>query len=188
MRSEETVAPAKVRKVIAVLLILSLTACEKAWHGRDGRPGDAFLALTWQEVEPSYLDAGTSAIPPLFIWGEYYKIRPGDYSLYYEGTVWTGMAWARYSWEVFYEIWEVPGESGDWYYNGIDGPDNFFTIGCNPFGPFIGSSYKSTSLSEDYKLISAGDKEIVVTQIKDGMEIRVTYIRGDAKPARGEDK
>jgi hypothetical protein len=175
IRSEETVAPGKVRKIIAVLLILSLTACEKAWHGHDGRPGNAYLALTWQDVEPAYIDAGTNTIPPVFLWGEYYRIYPGDYSLYYEGTVWTGMAWARYSWEVYYEIWEIPGERGDWYYNGANGPDNFFTIGCNPFGPYVGNFYKSTALFSDYQLVSESDQEIVVKQKRDGMEVRITY-------------
>lgn len=177
--SEAKVAQKKVRKVIAVLLILSLTACENAWYGYDGRPGHAFLALNWQETEPAYIDAGTDAIPPVFLWGEYYKIRPGDYSLYYEGSVWTGMAWARYSWEVFYEIWEIPGERGDWHYNGANGPDNFFTISCNPYGPYIGNSYKSSDLSDGYTLITEDPAQTVVSQKLDGMEIRITYSRSD---------
>ena len=186
--SEREVAQKKVHKVIAVLLILSLTACEKAWHGYDGRPGKAYLALSWQEVEPTYIDAGTDAIPPVFLWGEYYPIRPGDYSLYYEGSVWSGMAWARYSWEVFYEVWEIPGEQGDWYYNGSNGPDNFFIIACNPFGPYIGNSYKSSNLSDKYTLISEDANKTVVSQKLDGMEIRITYSKAEDYKTRLNDR
>lgn len=164
-----------VQKVIAVLLFLSLSACEKAWHGHDGRVGDAFIALTWQEEEPSYLDAGTSSIPPVFYWGEYYKIRPGNYSLYYEGSVRLGNAWADYAWEVFYEIWEIPGEKGDWYYNGADGPDNFFTIECNPFGPYVGNSYKNGEVPVGYEIIEECEDELIVKQKKEGLEMIITY-------------
>ena len=179
---EVRVTRKKVEKLIAVLLILSVTACQKnAWHGSDGMPGDAFLALTWQESEPTYIDAGTGAIPPVFYWGDYYQIRPGDYNLYYEGSVWAGMSWANYAWEVFYEIWEVPGEKGDWYYNGANGPDNYFTIECNPFGPYIGSTYKSGELAEGYELIEESDSTITIKVQKEGQEMIVTYKRVEKK-------
>ena len=174
---EEAVPQKKVQKVIIVLLILSLTACEKAWHGRDGRPGDAYLALTWYESEPTYIDAGTNAIPPVFYWGDYYKIQPGYYSFYYEGSVWAGMSWAYYGWEVDYEINEIPGEGGDWYYHGADGPDNFFTIECSPYGPYISGAYKSMAISEKYELLEENESMIKVKQKADGVSMVVTYRR-----------
>ena len=172
---EGDLAYKKVQKIIAVLLILSLTACEKAWYGQDGQPGDTYIALTWQTVEPSYIDAGTNAIPALFYWGEYYYIRPGFYNLYYEGSVWTGQAWARYAWEVTYEIFSLPGERGDWYYNGARGPDNFFTIECNPFGPYIGSSYKSAMVAEGSEILEDNEDEIIVKQTMNGVIVKITY-------------
>lgn len=175
--SEERVAHEKVKQIAAVLLILSLTACEKAWYGRDGRAGDAFIALTWQEVEPSYIDAGTGAVPQVFYWGEYYEIRPGNYSLYYEGSVWTGTMWANYGWEVFYEIWEISGEKGDWYYNGENGPDNFFTIECNPYGPYLENSYKSSEMKVDFEVLSEEVDEIIILKKAEGMEFKITYIK-----------
>lgn len=178
---EEEVAQKKVQKVIAVLIILSLTACEKAWHGQDGQPGDAYLALTWAEAEPSYIDAGTGAIPPVFYWGDYYKARPGSYTMYYEGSVWMGMGWANYAWEVMYEIWEIPGENGDWYYNGANGPDQYFTIECNPFGPYIGSSYKSGELAEGFELIEAAENEISVKKKAEGFEMTITYYKKEKR-------
>lgn len=181
--SEEEVARKKVQKLVAVLLILSLTACEEAWYGHDGLPGDAFLALTWQEEEPSYIDAGTGAIPPVFYWGDYYEIRPGNYSLYYEGRVWTGMAWANYAWEVFYEIWEIAGEKGDWYYNGANGPDNYFTIECNPYGPYVGNSYKSTDLPENYEVILEEEDEVEIKIELEGLEVKILYKRATAQHA-----
>ena len=172
---EEEVTRKKVQKVIAVLLILSLTACEKAWYGSDGRPGHSFVSLTWQIVEPSYIDAGTHAIPPRFYWGDYYQIQPGFYNLYYEGNVWTGQTWANYAWEVTYEIYEVPGERGDWYYHGTDGPDNFFTLECSPYGPYIGSNYKSKEINETYDILEDNDQEITVRQKADGISMKVRY-------------
>ncbi|MCF8367704.1 MAG: hypothetical protein K9G76_01585 [Bacteroidales bacterium] len=173
--SEATVPQTNVQKIVFVLLILSLTACEKAWYGSDGRPGDAYLALTWYEAEPEYLDAGTSAIPPVFYWDEYYRIQPGYYNLYYEGSVWAGLGWAYYGWDVDYEIYEIAGERGDWYYNGGDGPDNFFIIECNPYGPYVGSSYKSKALDEKYTLLEEDDSTIKVQVKADGIGMTITY-------------
>ncbi len=180
-KSEEEVARTRVQKVIAVLLILSLTACEKAWYGRDGRPGDAYLALTWQVTEPDYIDAGTGAIPRVFYWGDYYRINPGYYDLYYEGSYWTGMYWATYAWDVTYEIWEVSGEKGDWYYNGSDGPDNYFTIECNPYGPYFGGSYKSAEIDKKYEVVEETPNMIVVKQKGEGVEMKITYTKAEPK-------
>ena len=180
-KSEEEVARKKVQKVIAVLLILSLAGCQKAWYGHDGRPGDAYLAIEWQVSEPEYIDAGTSNIPPVFYWGQNYKIFPGIYDLHYEGRVWTGMGWASYAWEVDYRIYEVPGESGGWYYNGQDGPDNYFLIICSPYGPDVQSAYKDAEAGQKYEIIVESDEEIVVKQAGDGMEIMITYTKAEPK-------
>jgi hypothetical protein len=181
LRSDAKVSRRKIEKLIAVLLILGFTSCQKAWYGRDGRPGDAFVSFTWQVSEPTYIDVGNGAVPPVFYWGESYKIRPGNYTLYYEGEVWAGSGWALYSWEVMYEIWEVPGERGDWYYNGSDGPDNYFNIECSPYGPYISSDYKSTALDPKYDLISENKDEIIVEQKADGMRMKITYRKSEIK-------
>jgi hypothetical protein len=181
LQSDAKVSRRKIEKLIAVLLILSFTSCQKAWYGRDGRPGDAFVSFTWQVSEPTYIDVGNGAVPPVFYWGESYKIRPGNYTLYYEGEVWAGSGWALYSWEVIYEIWEVPGERGDWYYNGSDGPDNYFNIECSPYGPYISSDYKSAALDPKYDLISENKDEIVVEQKADGMRMKITYRKSEKK-------
>ena len=179
--SEEEVARKKIQKVIAVLLILSLAGCQKAWYGHDGRPGDAYLSLNWQVTEPEYIDAGTGDIPPVFYWGQNYKTYPGFYNLYYEGRIWTGMSWASYAWEVDYKIYEVAGESGGWYHNGQDGPDNYFLIECSPYGPFIESTYKDAELDPKYEIIEESDKEITVKQVGEGMEIMITYKKVEPK-------
>jgi len=181
LKSEEEVAQKKIQMLLAVLFLLSVSSCQKAWHGRDGRPGNAYLSLTWQVAEPSFIDAGTHAIPSVFYWGDYYKISPGYYDLYYEGRVWTGMFWANYSWEVMYEIRVIPGERGDWYYNGSDGPDNYFSIECNPGGPFILSDYKSAELDSKYKLIEESEEEIVVEQKGKGVNLIITYKKATPK-------
>jgi len=181
IRSEKKVARKNIEKLIAVLLILGFTSCQKAWYGHDGRSGDAFISLTWQVEEPSFIDVGTSAVPPVFYWGESYKIRPGNYSLYYEGQVWTGASWANYSWEVMYEIWEESGEHADWYYNGTDGHDNYFNIECSPYGPYVSNNYKSSSLNSGYELISESEDEITVEQKADGMSLKIKYRKVEAR-------
>jgi hypothetical protein len=180
-RDKKKISRREIEKIIAVLLIMGFTSCQKAWYGRDGRPGDAFVSFTWQVSEPTYIDVGNGAVPPVFYWGESYKIRPGNYTLYYEGEVWAGSGWALYSWEVIYEIWEVPGEQGDWYYNGSDGPDNYFNIECSPYGPYISSDYKSLVIDPKYDLISENKDEIVVEQKADGMRMKITYRKSEIK-------
>jgi len=181
IKGEEPVARKKVDKIIAVLFMLSLAACEKPWHGSNGSPGDAFLSLEWEVEEPEYIDAGTGAVPPVFYWGEFYKIRPGVYDLYYDGRVWTGMAWATYAWEVMYEIWEIPGERGDWYYHGKNGPDNFFTIVCSPYGPMVDNSYKNSEAIKNFELIRETEDEIVIKQKAQGFEMKLTYTKVESK-------
>lgn len=167
----------KLPGLTALLILLGLTACEKAWHGRDGRPGNAWLSLTWQVTEPTYLDAGTGAIPPVFQWGEYYRIQPGSYFIYYEGRVWTGMYWAWYAWEVQYDIWRLPGEPGDWYCHGANGPDNFFNIECNPNGPYISNYYKSADDSPA-EIIEYSEGDIIqLVKEEGGFELKVTYTK-----------
>jgi len=179
-RCEERVTRKSVKSLSALILVILLASCEKEpWYGRDGRPGDAYVALTWQVEEPTYIDAGTNAIPPVFYYGEYYRINPGSYSLYYEGDVWTGMSWAFYAWEVDYRISIIPGEPGDWHYNGSNGPDSYFTLEMSPYGPYISSNYKSSQLSEKYELISDEGNEVVVKQTRNGMQIEIIYKKVD---------
>jgi hypothetical protein len=181
---EERVTRNAVRSLLPVLILFGFASCQKAWYGEDGHPGDAFVALTWQVSEPSYIDAGTAAIPIRFYYGQYYKIYPGYYNLYYEGKVFTGMYWATYAWEVMYEIWEVPGERGGWYHHGANGPDNFFTIEMSPHGPYITDHYKRTDLSARYKLLEESENQISVIQKGDGVNMKVTYTK--VKPRRVE--
>lgn len=181
IRRQVKVSRKNISKLIAILLVFGFTSCQKAWQGRDGRHGDAFISFTWQVAEPNFIDVGSGAVPPVFYWGEAYKIRPGIYSLYYEGQVWAGAGWATYSWEVMYEIWEESGELGDWYYNGSDGFDNYFNIECSPYGPYVSNNYKSSSLSSDYVLISESNDKIVVEQKAEGLRMKITYRKSEMR-------
>lgn len=177
---EVKVTRKSVQIIIGILFTFSLTSCEKAWYGRDGRAGDAYLALQWNQSEPTYIDAGTAAIPQIFYWNEFYRINPGYYQLYYEGRIWAGNGFATYAWEVNYEIWEIAGERGDWYYNGSDGPNNYFTIECNPYGPYIDNGYKS-SVEEKWEVLEANENQIIILQKADGLNMKVTYEKVNPK-------
>jgi hypothetical protein len=124
---------------LTTFLLLTSTSCKV---GNDGRPGLAYVAFEWEEVKPDYIDCGTSAVPPDFYYGTFYRISPGWYTAYYEGQVWNGQAWGSFAWEMDYEIWVNPGQRGGYGYNGRDGLNTYLTFVCNPFGPRL---YRSES-------------------------------------------
>jgi len=159
------------------LAALFLSSCYKEpWYGYNGRPGNAFLSLTWVDAKPEYIDAGTGDIPPMFQYGRYYKAWPGFYTLYYDGRFWNGQANVFYAWEVDYEIWETSGESGGMYYNGANGPDNNFTVECSPFGPWVyGPGYKSAGLPEGFELKESNDEKIIIEKKGTDYGITLTY-------------
>jgi hypothetical protein len=161
------------------LLIFGVISCD-FYYGLDGRPGRSYLALEWNQTEPNYIEAGNRYIPELFYWGEYYRVPPGIYLLYYEGEYYTGKRWITYAWELEYEVWENPGEPGR--PNGIDGMDGAdvdFTIVCAPGGPtlYIDEYYKSAGDKEieDYEIIQNTGDIIEIMQTKENFTLRVKY-------------
>lgn len=115
----------------AILLTLALASCEK---GELGDPGFAFVAFTWVEDEPDYLEIANDFIPAVFYWDWYYRVDPGVYHVYYEGL----FRRESYAWELEYEVWENPGERGKYAWEeGLVGPDAYFTIELSPFGPEV---------------------------------------------------
>lgn len=137
----------KLGLIISTAALLIMTSCYKEpIRGLDGRPGNAFLAVTWVDGKPDFINSGNSAIPTVFDYGRFYLSYPGYYTFYYEGRLWNGYASALYAWEIEYEIWIHRGQPGGYGYNGADGPDNFFTMECSPYGPYIYlGTYKSDS-------------------------------------------
>lgn len=162
---------------VLAMAALFLSSCyQEPWYGHNGQSGNAFLSLTWVDAKPEYIDAGTGDIPPVFEYGRFYKSWPGYYLMYYEGRYWNGQAQAFYAWEVEYEIWETSGEPGGMYYNGTNGPDNYFTIEMSPYGPWIyGPGYKTAELPEGYKLVEEDDESIVIEKEDTYFGIRITY-------------
>ncbi len=160
-----------------IVTALFLSSCnDEPWYGRNGQPGYAFLSITWIDVQPDYIDAGTGDIPPVFQYGRYYSAWPGFYTMYYDGRFWNGQANVFYAWEVDYEIWETAGEPGGLYYEGVNGPDNYFTIECSPYGPWIyGPGYKSAELPDGYELKESSDDKIVITKEAVNFGISLTY-------------
>lgn len=159
------------------LATLFLSSCyTEPWYGHNGQPGNAFLALNWVDARPEYLDAGTGDIPPKFYYGTYYKAWPGFYTLYYDGSFWNGQANVFYAWEVDYEIWETAGEPGSMYYNGANGPDNYFSVECSPYGPWVyGPGYKTDELTDGFELKEESDEKIIIEKAGADFGITVTY-------------
>jgi len=160
-----------------------LSSCyTEPWYGQNGRPGNAFLSLTWVDAQPEYSDAGTGDIPPVFQYGTFYKAWPGYYTMYYDGRFWNGQANVFYAWEVDYDIWEASGEPGGMYYNGASGPDNYFTVECSPYGPWVyGPGYKSAELPNGFELIESADDKIIIEKAGTHFGITLTYRKVDKR-------
>ena len=159
------------------LATLFLSSCyTEPWHGYNGQPGNAFLALNWVDAKPEYMDAGTGDIPPMFHYGTYYKAWPGFYTIYYDGSFWNGQANVFYAWEVDYEIWQTAGEPGGMYYNGANGPDNYFSVECSPYGPWVyGPGYKTAELPDGFELKEESDEKIIIEKAGADFGITITY-------------
>lgn len=160
---------------ISGILLLTLTSCEKDYWGYDGFDGRAYLALSWSDAEPEYIEPGTQAIPNIFYWDEYYRISPGIYTMYYDGEFWDGYGWLEYAWEVDYEIWINYGEEGDLFYNGLDGADNYFVVECNPYGPYVFLDLKSKPLSAEFEVLASSENTTSLLMKKEHFSLKVTY-------------
>jgi len=115
----------------AILFSLILPSCEK---GELGDPGLAFVAFTWTEHEPEYIEIANDFIPAVFYWDWYYRVDPGIYYVYYEGV----FRRSPYAWELEYEVWENEGTKGKHaWIKGTNGPDAYFTIELSPLGPEV---------------------------------------------------
>lgn len=159
-----------------ILLSLSLmffTSCEDI--GYDGRDGRAYLSLTYSQDEPDYIDAGTGSVPEYFYWDEYYRAGTGFFTMYYDGVFSKGFSHHEYAWELDYEIYYLEGEPGGFGYDGEDAPDTYFTIECNPFGPFYYEDYSKSSLATDTKIVSSNDEKIIIRKEKGSYGMEVTY-------------
>lgn len=163
--------------IVLILGILSLSACHKEYIIIDGAPGKAYLALIWTEIEPDYIDPGTFAIPDLFYWDEYYRITPGFYTMYYDGSYYDKGFYVEYAWEIDYEIFENPGEAGGYYYVGRNGEDNYFTLECNPNGPWMYQDFKNAPIASDTKIKERSTDKIVIEKQKGNFIMKITYKR-----------
>lgn len=171
--------------ILLFLATFFLSSCyTEPWYGQNGRPGNAFLSITWIDAQPDYIDAGQGDIPAVFEYGRYYNTWPGFYNFYYDGRFWNGQAHVTYAWEVDYEIWAMAGEPGGMYYQGANGPDNYFTIECSPYGPWVyGPGYKSAALPEGYKLKESTEEKIVIE--KEGTDFGITLTYKKVVPRKG---
>ena len=157
------------------IIALGLSACRQEVVIIDGAPGRAYLAFTWTEHEPEYFDPGTYAIPDVFYWDEYYRISPGLYTMYYDGAYYDRGNLIEYAWELDYEIYITPGERGTPHYIGRDGVDNYFTLECNPYGPWMYQDFKSSEITPGLKVKEVSEEKIVIEKEMSNYTLKVTY-------------
>lgn len=152
---------------ILLIILLGLNSCtEDVWIIERPQPSDAYLALTWSEDEPEYIDAGTAAIPEVFYWNDYYHVHPGFYTLYYDGIYNDGYDYVDYAWEVDYEIYTN---------NGVYSDDNYFTVDLNPYGPYVYEDYKSTTANISFKVLEKNESKIVILKEMKEYSLKITY-------------
>lgn len=166
------------RLLVITVLFGLITSCE---IGSDGYDGRSYLALSYTLDEPDYIDAGTSSVPAIFYWNEYYRVQAGFYTFYYDGYYSEGFRVLDYAWEVDYEIYYLEGESGAYGYNGEDAPDAYFTIECNPFGPYVYEDYYKTAEIRDASVSEADAEKIVLLKEANRMGIKITYRKVDKR-------
>lgn len=172
----------KTALITSYLLTLMLSSCYvEPWYGHDGRPGVAYLSITWIDDEPAYINTGTSAIPQYFYWDKYYRANPGYYTMYYEGDYWNGYNWAFYAWEIDYEIWRANGEPGGLYHNGANGPDTYFTLECSPFGPYVYEDLKSAPANVDFEILQESEDEITILKSDKDFHLKATYRKVESR-------
>ena len=166
---------------LIVFILTLLSSCEDDYYGRDGRPGRAYLSLSWSNEIPEYIDASTSDIPPTFKWGDNYRTSPGNYVLYYEGSVWNGFGFTSYAYDVEYEIIENPGKEGQPYnIDGRDGKNTYLTIECSPYGPYLFSNKRGT-VSKNYEIINNNDDSTEVVQKGENFSIKIIYRKANPR-------
>ena len=111
--------------LLPLLMILFMSSCHKDRIDY----GYSFLRLEYHSVQPDYIDTYDTPLSTNFYWGTDYRVSPGNYSLYYEGHYHDTYGYVEYAWEIFYEIYR---------YKDYDiAPDVYFTIECNPEGPYM---------------------------------------------------
>ena len=167
----------------AIVIMMVLTSCTK---GRNGRDGLAYVSVTWDVDRPDYIDVGNPSFPRNFFFGEFYRVYPGRYFMYYEGVFWNGYAFAHYAWDVEYEVWENRGEAGGYYYDGRDGIDNYFSLRCTPYGPYTYQLKSESANDNTVKIKENKDGKLVITEEKEFFTIRITYSK--ATPSKLSDK
>ena len=72
-------------KKLVVALFASFALLTSCNIGEDGKDGDAFLKLNWENDEPTYVNPN-GAVPSDFVWDTFYKVNPGTYTINFEYT------------------------------------------------------------------------------------------------------
>lgn len=165
---------------ITVLALIGLSSCD---FGEPGLDGDAFLKINWANEEPYRVE--TTVLPANFSWDTYYKVRPGDYTVYTEYIHRRSGRDVIDPYEFDIEIWIVEGECGHSHHrDGRDADEDvFFDLDIYPDGipEFTHERVRRTSYeSKSYDLNSEVSGKTLIsekTDIKDGFGIKCSVYK-----------
>jgi hypothetical protein len=165
-------------KVLLVLAIVSfLASCEIEDLSQ---PGLAFVSFTWVQTEPLYIEIENDYIPEVFYWDWYYRVSPGIYHVYYEGTYVRNGKNHAYAWELEYEVWEnAPEKRKNPWETVPDGPDAYFTVELAPNGPVVLYEevfpVKSVAIEESASSDANFSNEIIIEKSSRNYSLRLKY-------------
>lgn len=132
-------------KLIVFVCALLMSACVEVYHGPgpNGHPGRAFFSINYTHVHPySYWDNNPN-VPFNPIIGHNHLTAPGIYEFEYFINPYE-------YWFGTYEVWVNPGGPGRPYGEpGLNGPDNFFILWCDPHGYFEDRYVGKTAKGQD---------------------------------------
>ena len=165
--------------MVLLIVAFSFLSCEK---GEYGQPGFAFVAFSWVDAEPDYIEIANDYIPAVFYWDWFYRVDPGIYTVYYEGTHKRN----TYAWELEYEVWENDGKRAEFVWlEPKDGPDAYFTVELSPSGPEViyeeveveKQGYIDDSDSHPMKV----GQEVILEKHHEGYSLRLRYKRVESR-------
>lgn len=129
--------------LVVLLNAVILAGCgQNGRDGKDGAPGKAYIAYSWNYNPFYYATTDPGIINPV-ICNKYYETVPGTYNYTYQ-------SWDASIWTGYYTITVNPGgkgtkgEKGGIFWqkgkdgeNGANGADNYFKLYCPSGGPYF---------------------------------------------------
>ena len=129
------------KKILALLILVVSISMMLGGCGKDGKNGDAYLAIDWVFTPVTYWD-NNSGIPDTFYKGTFYQVNPGTYNFEYT-------AWDYSYYSGTYTLVINKGTKGGFMKDGKDGRDIYYTLWLYSDGPELDQEDRKAALDEE---------------------------------------